>query len=153
MSCRRNWSGCRHDERVSSCELHWSGLSDWAVLSDEKQRVENCDGTRVQCRTSGTANRCSIRTTCSCTVPASQRRTGLVRSRDGLRAWQIVVWRWDPSIWLGTAKALLELFQFDIQGDVLAKLETFERGVSQCDMSSGETLSDNMRVDEQNDTS
>ena len=32
------------------------------------------------------------------------------------------------------------------KGDVLTKLETFERGASQYDMSSGETLSDNMRI-------
>ena len=33
--------GVEHDERVSSCELQWSGLSDWAVLADAKQRVEH----------------------------------------------------------------------------------------------------------------
>ena len=38
---------------VSSGELHWSGLSEWIVLSDQKQRVEYRYETRVQCRAPG----------------------------------------------------------------------------------------------------
>ena len=33
---------------------------------------------------------------------------------------------------------VLELFLFDLSGDALTELRTFERGVSQFDMSSGE---------------
>ena len=47
---------------------------------------------------------------------------------------------------LRTAGLLLELFHFDLPGAVLAKLETFERGVSEYDMTSGETVADNMRI-------
>ena len=44
-------------------------------------------------------------------------------SAEGLRAWQLLVERYDPHIRSRTAGQLLSLLQFDFSGDMLAKLE------------------------------
>ena len=48
-------------------------------------------------------------------------------SAEGLRAWQLVVERYDPQIRAITAGQFLGLLQFDFFGDTLAKLEAQER--------------------------
>ena len=48
-------------------------------------------------------------------------------SAEGLRAWQLLVERYDPHIRSRTAGQLLSLLQLDFSGDMLAKLEAYER--------------------------
>ena len=48
-------------------------------------------------------------------------------SMEGLRAWQLLVERYDPHIRSRTSGQLLSLLQFDSSGDMLAKLEAYER--------------------------
>ena len=51
-------------------------------------------------------------------------------SAEGLRAWQLLVERYDPHIKSITAGQLLSLLQFDFSGDMLAKLEAYERDLA-----------------------
>ena len=52
----------------------------------------------------------------------------------------------DPHIRSRTAGQLLSLLQFDFSGDVLAKLEAYERDLSLYEQGSGEKISDDLRV-------
>ena len=67
-------------------------------------------------------------------------------SAEGLRAWQLLVEWYDPDIRSRTAGQLLSLLQFDFSGDMLAKLEAFERDLALYDQASGEKISDGLRV-------
>ena len=51
-------------------------------------------------------------------------------SAEGLRACQLFVERYDPHIRSRTAGQLLSLLQFDFSGDMLAKLEAYERDLA-----------------------
>ena len=51
-------------------------------------------------------------------------------SAAGLRARQLLVERYDPHIRSRTAGQLLSLLQFDFSGDMLAKLEAYERDLA-----------------------
>ena len=78
-------------------------------------------------------NRCRralTSTICFCTAP-----------RDQLRAWQLLVERYHPHIRSRTAGQLLSLLQFGFSGDMLAKLEAYER-----DLALYEQASDGLRV-------
>ena len=68
------------------------------------------------------------------------------RSTEGLRAWQLLVERYDPHISSRTAGQLLSLLQFDFSGDMLAKLEAYERDLALYEQASGEKISDGLRV-------
>ena len=59
-------------------------------------------------------------------------------SAEGLRAWQLLVERHDPHFRSRTAGQLLCLLQFDFSGDVLAKLEAYERDLALYEEASGE---------------
>ena len=61
-------------------------------------------------------------------------------SAEGLRAWQLLVERYDPHIRLRTAGQLLSLLQFDFSGDMLAKLEAYERDLALYEQASGDGL-------------
>ena len=67
-------------------------------------------------------------------------------SAEGLRAWQLLVERYDPHIRSRTAGQLLSLLQFDFSGDMLVKLEAYERDLALCEQASGEKISDALRV-------
>ena len=51
-------------------------------------------------------------------------------SPEGLRAWKLLVERYDPHIRSRTAGQLLSLLHFDFSGDMLAKLEAYERDLA-----------------------
>ena len=67
-------------------------------------------------------------------------------SAEGLCAWRLLVERYDPHIRSRTAGQLLSLLQFDFSGDMLAKLESFERDLALYEQASGEKISDGLRV-------
>ena len=67
-------------------------------------------------------------------------------SAEGLRAWQLLFERCDPHIRSRAAGQLLSLLQFDFSGDVLAKLEAYERDLALYEQASGEKISDGLRV-------
>ena len=67
-------------------------------------------------------------------------------SSEGLRAWQLLVERFDPRIRSRAAGHLLGLLQYDFSGDVLAKVESFERALSQYESSSNEIVSEALRI-------
>ena len=67
-------------------------------------------------------------------------------SAEGLRAWQLLVKRYDPHIRSRTGGQLLSLLQFDFSGDMLAKLEAYERDLALYEQASGEKISDGLRV-------
>ena len=67
-------------------------------------------------------------------------------SAEGLRAWQLLVERYDPHIRSRTAGQLLSSLQFDFSGDILAKLEAYERDLALYEQASGEKISDGLRV-------
>ena len=67
-------------------------------------------------------------------------------SAEGLRARQLLVERYDPHIKSRTAGQLLSLLQFDFYGDMLAKLEAYERDLALYEQASGEKISDGLRV-------
>ena len=62
-------------------------------------------------------------------------------SAEGLRVWQLLVERYDPHIRSRTAWQLLSLLQFDFSGDMLAKLEAYERDLALYEQPSGEKIS------------
>jgi len=65
---------------------------------------------------------------------------------EGLEAWRSLVQRYDPRLRSRAAGQLLELLKWDFTGDVLVKLEAFERGVTEYQIASGEVLSDGLRI-------
>ena len=67
-------------------------------------------------------------------------------SAEGLRAWQLLVEKYDPHIRSRTARQLWSLLQFHFSGDVLAKLEAYERDLALYEQASGENISDGSRV-------
>ena len=67
-------------------------------------------------------------------------------SAEGLRAWQLLVERYDPHIRSRTAGQLLSLLQVDFSGDMLAKLEAQKRDLALYEQASGEKISDGLRV-------
>ena len=67
-------------------------------------------------------------------------------SAEGLRAWQLLVERYDPHIRSRTAGQLLSLLQFDFSGDMLAKLDAYERDLVLYEQALGEKISDGLRV-------
>ena len=67
-------------------------------------------------------------------------------SAEGLRAWQLLVEKYDPHIRSRTAGQLLNLLQFDFSGDVFAKIEAYERDLALYEQASGEKISDGLRV-------
>ena len=69
-----------------------------------------------------------------------------VGSAEGLRAWQLLVERYETHIRSRTAGQLLSLLQFDFSGDMLAKLEAYERDLAMYEQASGEKISDGLRV-------
>ena len=66
-------------------------------------------------------------------------------SAEGLRAWQLLVERYDPHIRSRTAGQLSSLLQFDFSGDTLAKLKAYERDLALYEQASGEKISDGLR--------
>ena len=67
-------------------------------------------------------------------------------SAEGLRAWQLLVEKYDPHNRSRTAGPLLSLLQYDFSGDMLAKLEAYERDLALYEKASGEKTSDGLRV-------
>ena len=67
-------------------------------------------------------------------------------SAEGLRAWQLLVERYDPHIRSRTAGQPLSLLQFDFSGDMLAKLEAYECDLALYEQASGEKISDGLHV-------
>ena len=65
---------------------------------------------------------------------------------EGLRAWQLLVERFDPRLRSRAAGQLLALLQFDFGGDALAKMESFERAVLMYEANSGETVPESLRI-------
>ena len=63
-------------------------------------------------------------------------------SAEGLRAWQLLVERYDPHIGSRTAGQLLSLPQFDFSGDMLAKVEASELDLALYEQASGEKISE-----------
>ena len=67
-------------------------------------------------------------------------------SAEGLRAWQLLVERYDPTHQVENSRATLEPLQFDFSGDMLAKLEAYERDLALNEQASEEKISDGLRV-------
>ena len=65
---------------------------------------------------------------------------------EGLLAWHRVVERYDPKLRSRSAGLLLELMRFDFAGDMLSRIEEFERAVVTFQNASGETVSSAMKV-------
>ena len=63
-------------------------------------------------------------------------------SAEGLRAWQLLVERYDPHIRSRTAGQRLCLLHFNFSGDMLAKLEAYEREPALYVQALGEKISD-----------
>ena len=136
-----------------------SAWRDWSVvfrsyaalvhpaLKDEMQRVETAEtnaglleGEQVQARSD--LYHLLLQSTSG---PALDRVVN-AGSAEGLRAWQLLVERYDPHIRSRTAGQLLSLLQFDFSGDMLAKLEAYERDLALYEQASGEKISDGLRV-------
>ena len=65
---------------------------------------------------------------------------------EGLTAWNRVVERYDPKLRSRSAGLLLELMRFDFAGDMLTRIEEFERSVVTFQNASGEQVSSAMKV-------
>ena len=65
---------------------------------------------------------------------------------NGLEAWRLLSDRYDPKIRSRTAGQLVHLLRWNFSGDVLTRLEAFEREVTLYTGNSGETVSDNLRI-------
>ena len=81
----------------------------------------------------------------SCTQTALDRVVNAGPS-EGLRAWQLLVERFDPRLRSRAAGQLLGLLQYDFSGDALAKIEAFERQLSLYEQSAGEQVSESLRI-------
>ena len=67
-------------------------------------------------------------------------------SVEGLTAWRELNRRFEPRAKTRFAGVLLGLLSFDFSGDLIARMETFQREVAQCERTSGRTIDDEMRV-------
>ena len=66
--------------------------------------------------------------------------------REGFKAWHSPVAGWDPKRKSRMAGNLLELWRPDFRGDLLCKMEEYERAVLALQNTSGETVSSAMKV-------
>ena len=67
-------------------------------------------------------------------------------SGEGLEAWRALVRHHEPSTSTRHAGMLMELLAFSFEGDMMERLEQFERDVYRYEQSSKETFTDNVRV-------
>ena len=67
-------------------------------------------------------------------------------SGEGLLAWRSLCRRFEPKVRTRFAGVLLGLLNFDFSGDMIAKVEAFERELAQYERTSGEEVSDGIRV-------
>ena len=81
----------------------------------------------------------------TCTHAALDRVVNAGQS-EGLRAWQLLVERFDPRLRSRAAGQLLALLQFDFSGDALAKMEAFERALLVYESNSGEVVPESLRI-------
>ena len=65
---------------------------------------------------------------------------------EGMLAWNRVVERYDPKLRSRSAGLLLELLRFDFAGDMLTRIEEFERSVVTFQNASAEQVSSGMKV-------
>ena len=65
---------------------------------------------------------------------------------EGLEAWRLLVQHYEPSSHTRHAGMLLGLLSFDFSGDVIARLETFERDALTYTQSSGQPFDDSIKV-------
>ena len=65
---------------------------------------------------------------------------------EGLSAWRSLCRRFEPNVRSRFAGILMGILSFDFSGDVIARVEAFEREVAQYERTSGEDVSDGIRV-------
>ena len=65
---------------------------------------------------------------------------------EGLSAWRSLCRRFEPNVRSRFAGVLMGILNFDFSGDVIARVEAFEREVAQYERASGEDVSDGIRV-------
>ena len=65
---------------------------------------------------------------------------------EGLAVWRSLCRRFEPRIRTRYAGVLLGLLNFDFGGDLIARMEAFERELVQYERTSGETISDGVRI-------
>ena len=65
---------------------------------------------------------------------------------EGLLAWRSLCRRFEPRVKTRFAGVLLGLLNFDFSGDLIARMEAFERELAQYERTSGEAVSDGMRI-------
>ena len=133
-----------------------SGWRDWSVvfrsyaarvhpaLKDEVQRVERLSTAETNVGLIETeqvlASTDLYHLLLHSTSGAALDRVVNAGSAEGLRAWHLLVERYDPHIRSRTAGQLLSLLQFDLSGEMLAKLEACERDPALYQQASREDL-------------
>ena len=65
---------------------------------------------------------------------------------NGLEAWRLLTDRYDPKLKSRTAGQLVTLLQWNFDGDTMSRLEAFEREVASYTLSSGESVSDTLKI-------
>jgi len=65
---------------------------------------------------------------------------------NGLEAWRLLADRYDPKLKSRTAGQLVTLLRWNFDGDVMSRLEAFEREVANYTLSTGEGISDNLKI-------
>jgi hypothetical protein len=65
---------------------------------------------------------------------------------EGATAWRSLCRRFEPKVHTRFAGVLLGILNFDFSGDVLARIEAFERELALYERASGEVVSDGIRV-------
>ena len=65
---------------------------------------------------------------------------------NGLEAWRLLTDRYDPKIKSRTVGQLVTLLRWNFHGDVMSRLEAFEREVATYTLNNSETTSDNLKI-------
>jgi len=65
---------------------------------------------------------------------------------EGLEAWRSLVQRYDPRVRSRAAGQLLEIPKWDFTGDLMMRLESFERAITDWQTASTDVLSDTLRI-------
>ena len=65
--------------------------------------------------------------------------------REGIEAWRMLVRKYDPRIRSRWAGQLLEIMAWNFDGDVVGRIEAFEREITQYEFTSKETITGHIK--------
>jgi hypothetical protein len=65
---------------------------------------------------------------------------------EGLEAWRSLTMRYNPRLRSRAAGQLMELLKWDFSGEVMARIESFERAIATYQGAANEVLSDNLKI-------